>query len=433
MKGTWKGWTGWSDETRTNHACPVCVVGPPRMVAVATRRSRSNGRGQSPARGSQDLIVTSIRMENWRNFVRVEVPLQRRVFLVGPNAAGKSNFLDAFRFLGDIVAVGGGFQEAVDKRGGVSRIRALSARRYPEIRLQLTLGRPGDEVPVWEYELAFSQDNRRITRVAAERVVHNGKQLLNRPNRDDHSDAARLTQTYLEQVNVNRQYRELVDFLHSISYLHIVPQLVRDPDRSVGRRNDPFGGDFLEQLADVPSNTREARLRRITEALQVAVPQLQELKLERDTRGTPHLIGRYEHWRKHGARQDEAQFSDGTLRLLGLLWAVLAGRGPLLLEEPELSLHPAVVRHIPRLFANVQRSGGRQIIVSTHSRDLLGDDSIGLDEVLVLEPSREGTTVNRAEEYEDVRMLVGGGLSLSDALLPQTSPGDVEQLALFAS
>lgn len=81
--------------------------------------------------------------------------------------------------------------------------------------------------------------------------------------------------------------------------------------------------------------TRAARLRRIKEALQVAVPQLQELELERDSKGTPHLIGRYEHWRKHDARQDEAQFSDGTLRLLGLLWAVLDGRGPLLLEEPD--------------------------------------------------------------------------------------------------
>lgn len=391
----------------------------------------TNGAGQSSARANQDLIVTSVRMENWRNFVRVVVPLQRRVFLVGPNAAGKSNFLDAFRFLADIVAVGGGFQEAVEKRGGVSRIRALAARRYPVVRLQVEIGRPGGERPVWEYELGFSQDNRRVAQVATERVVHEGRVVLDRPDDEDLADPARLTQTSIEQVNVNREYRELSDFLSSISYLHIVPQLVRDPDRSVGRRNDPFGGDFLEQLAGVQERTRAARLRRITEALQVAVPQLELLELERDTRGTPHLIGRYSHWRKHGARQDEAQFSDGTLRLLGLLWAVLAGRGPLLLEEPELSLHPAVVRHIPGLFANVQRSGGRQIVVSTHSRDLLADESIGLDEVLVLEPSREGTTVNRAEEYEQVRLLVGGGLSLSDALLPQTSPEGIQQLALF--
>jgi hypothetical protein len=63
---------------------------------------------------------------------------------------------------------------------------------------------------------------------------------------------------------------------------------------------------------------------------------LKELELWRDVRGTPHLRGKYEHWRPQGAWQTEEQFSDGTLRLMGLLWISLAGGGPSLLEEPEL-------------------------------------------------------------------------------------------------
>jgi predicted ATPase len=90
-----------------------------------------------------------------------------------------------------------------------------------------------------------------------------------------------------------------------------------------------------------------------------------------DVKGTPHLRGRYEHWRTHGAWQTEEQFSDGTLRLMGLLWAVLDGTGPLLLEEPELSLHPEVVRYIPLMFARVQSRRQRQIIISTHSAEML--------------------------------------------------------------
>ena len=148
----------------------------------------------------------------------------------------------------------------------------------------------------------------------------------------------------------------MADFFTSIRYLHIVPQLVREPDRSVGRRNDPFGGDFLEQIARTPEKTQKARLHRILEALRVAVPQLKELELWRDVRGTPHLRGKYEHWRPQGAWQTEEQFSDGTLRLMGLLWAVLDGSGPLLLEEPELSLHPEVVRFIPQMFVSYPAS-----------------------------------------------------------------------------
>ena len=388
------------------------------------------------ARGkSQDLRrtyrFTGLLLENWRNFVDADVDLQRRAFLVGPNASGKSNFLDVFRFLYDIAAVGGGFQEAVRRRGGVSGLRALAARLYSDIGLRVTVGNDEEEA-VWEYRIRFAQDKQRRPFIKEETVLHNGTALVQRPNQEDKRDPERKTQTYLEQVNVNREFRDLVDFLGSVRYRHIVPQLVRDPDRSVGRQNDPFGGDFLEQLARTQSRTLNSRLRRITEALQVAVPQLQNLELRRDNRGTPHLRGRYEHWRQHGAWQNEQDLSDGTLRLLGFLWSILDGSGPLLLEEPELSLHPEVVRHLPQLIARAQRGGGRQVIMSTHSADLLQDRGIGMDEVLLLTTSREGTEVQPAGSKFQIRHLLEAGLSMADAAIPYTRPEKSEQLALFS-
>lgn len=382
----------------------------------------------SPGRA---LRITHVHLENWRNFSVVDVDLQRRVFLVGPNASGKSNFLDAFRFLHDIVSVGGGFREAVAKRGGVSRLRSLAARRYSGIAIHVHI-KSDEDSSSWQYELRFNQDNLQRPVVKKERVAKKGTDILQRPNEEDRSDPERLTQTYLEQVNVNRDFREVANFLTSIRYLHIVPQLVREPDRSVGRRNDPYGGDFLEQIARTQENTQRARLRRIRNALRVAVPQLSELELWRDKKGTPHLRGKYEHWRPQGAWQSEEDFSDGTLRLMGLLWAALDGNGPLLLEEPELSLHPDVVRFLPQMFARIQRRLGRQLIISTHSTDLLRDDGIGLDEVLLLEPGEEGTAVRPASDPEEIRLLLRGGVTLAEAVVPRTRPKRVEQLALFA-
>jgi len=74
-----------------------------------------------------------------------------------------------------------------------------------------------------------------------------------------------------------------------------VPQLVREPGHSVDHTHDPFGGNFLEQVAKTPEKTRQSRLDRIKTALQVAIPQFQEIELWRDVRGTPHLRGKYEH------------------------------------------------------------------------------------------------------------------------------------------
>jgi len=383
---------------------------------------------------SMALRFTHVSLENWRNFAKVDIDLQRRGFLVGPNASGKSNLLDVFRFLRELVSAGGGFQEAVRKRGGVSSVRCLSARKHSDVMVHVSIGR--DEDPhAWEYEIRFSQDNLRRPIIKREWVAKAGHEspILRRPDAKDEADPKRLTQTYIEQLHANQDFRDVADFLSSVRYLHIVPQLVREPDRSVGRKHDPYGGDFLEQIAGTPDRTRKSRLNRIADALKVAVPQLKELVLWRDDRGTPHLHGKHEHWRPQGAWQTEDQFSDGTLRLLGLLWSVLDGTGPLLLEEPELSLHPEVVRFIPQMIARIQQRSGRQVLISTHSSDLLRDEGIGLDEALLLDPGPEGTSVNLANSFKEIKSLLEGGVSLADAVMPRTRPKNAEQLTLFGA
>ncbi len=382
-------------------------------------------------RQSDVLRFRRMELQNWRNFSRVQLDLQRRAFLIGPNASGKSNLLDVFRFLRDIASVGGGLAEAVRLRDGVTSLRCLAARRYSDLRVTVDI-RSDNEPEMWKYDLAFSQDNMRRPVVKAERVIFHGETLLDRPTDEDNLDPERLTQTNLEQIQANQSFRQVGDFFRSLRYLHIVPQLVREPKRSVGIENDPFGGDFLQHVYQTNERTKKARLVHITGALQVAVPQLRELELVRDEEsGDIHLRGRYDHWRPQGAWQNERQFSDGTLRLIGLLWAALDGVGPLLLEEPELSLHPEVVRYLPQMFARIQRQRGRQVVLSTHSVEILLDEGIGLDEVLLLSPAKNGTSVAAAGSFDDVVQLMRGGLSMAEAVIPRTTPKGVHQLALF--
>lgn len=378
------------------------------------------------------MRFTALSLRNWRNFLSVDASLGDRVFVVGPNASGKSNLLDALRFLRDIAEPRGGFQQAVADRSGVSRLRSLHARRYTDIAVEVVVEVDG---ATWRYRLAFTQDNVRRPVVREEKVWKDDQQLLERPDDDDMNDPGRLSQTHLEQVNANRAFREVSDFFAGVRYLHLVPQLIREPERYMRKNggHDPFGGDFLEQLARSQRDQRrtfESRLRRINEALRVAVPQLRELTLERDETGRPHLRGLYTHWRPDAGWQSEAQFSDGTLRLLGLLWSVLDGTGPLLLEEPELSLHEAVVRHLPAMMWKATRKNRRQVLISTHSAALLSDKSIAPEEVLLLHPTREDTSVSVGADSDEVRALLEGGMSIGEAVLPRVAPARPEQLVL---
>lgn len=380
------------------------------------------------------MRISHIELYSWKNFRKVSVDLSDRVFLVGPNASGKSNFLDALRFLRDLAVPGGGLQRACAERGGVSKIRCLAARQDPEVGLTIELTET--DKTLWRYEVKFNQQTRgnRLPTLTREAVYKEGILLLERPNEDDRKDPPRLTQTALEQINLNIAFRDVAQFLEKVFYLHLVPQIIRSGGEWGGSNGlaNAYGRNFLERMAKTNEKTRGARLRRIRDALVIAVPQLQDLSLERDERGVPHLIGAYEHWRPRAAKQTEEQFSDGTLRLLGVLWALQEGEGPLLLEEPELSLHTGVVRRLPSLIYRLQRARKRQVLISTHSTEMLSDRGIDAREILMLTPSVEGTHVKPAASVPEIQALMEAGMSAAEAVIPHTEPEKVEQLELFS-
>ena len=76
------------------------------------------------------MYISRIRVKNWRNFRSMDVELTENTYLIGPNASGKSNFLDIIRFVRDVVnPKGGGLQQAVDSRGGMKKLRCLAGRQ----------------------------------------------------------------------------------------------------------------------------------------------------------------------------------------------------------------------------------------------------------------------------------------------------------------
>ncbi len=209
-----------------------------------------------------------------------------------------------------------------------------------------------------------------------------------------------------------------------------MPQLLRDPQRFELVGGDPLGSDFLRRVANTTKKSRDARLRRIAKALRVAVPTLQELQIENDKSGVPHLMGQFKHWRPNAGWQDERQFSDGTLRLVALLWILTEDEAPLLLEEPELSLNAAVVREIPRLLHRASKTRPRQILVSTHSADLLADRGIDIDEILLVVPDKEGSRVEPASARKEIAVLLQQWLDPGHAVLPQVAPAGMAQQPL---
>ncbi|MFG6455868.1 AAA family ATPase [Roseateles sp. BYS96W] len=382
------------------------------------------------------MQIIRLKLKNWRNFRSLDVPLQEVSYLLGPNASGKSNFLDVFRFLRDISkAKGGGLQTAIADRGGISKLRCLHARTDNEVQIDVELGSSPDEPYEWRYVLGFKPEGKGAQRIliSSEEVWQGGTRLFQRPDKADRQDVMLLTQTRLEQIGANARFRELADFFGTTVYLHLVPQLLKFADKIGGQRldDDPFGQGFLERVAKTTERTRSARLARINRALALAVPQFKELRFKKDALGHPHLEALYSHHRPNAGWQSEEQFSDGTLRLLGLLWSLQEGDALLLLEEPEISLNDAIVKQIPLILSRLQRDRKvrRQIFVSTHSEALLSNPGIDGRGVVLLQSGSDGSKARTLNE-EETRLLEQG-FSVAEVVLPKTRPETVDQLGLF--
>ncbi|MBV2164247.1 MAG: AAA family ATPase [Comamonas sp.] len=383
------------------------------------------------------MQVIRVKLKNWRNFRIFDAPMRDVTYILGPNASGKSNFLDAFRFLRDVSKpAGGGLQSAVIARGGISKLRCLHARRDPEVCIDVELSdSPDDVIPNWRYVLGFKPEGKGAQRilVSKEEVWRGGKQLFMRPDKKDRDDAILLTQTRLEQIVANAEFRELAEFFGSITYLHLVPQLLKFSDQLGGRplENDPFGQGFLDRIGKTTERVRNTRLKKIGEALTLAVPQFRELRFIKDDSGHPHLEALYAHHRPNAGWQSEEHFSDGTLRLLGLLWAFLDGSSMLLLEEPEISLNDAVVKEIPLIIQRLQKNRKlkRQVVVSTHSEALLSNPGIDGRGVILLEATADGST-GRTLQVDEASALEAG-LSVAEVVLPKTRPSSVNQLGFW--
>ena len=371
------------------------------------------------------MRLKSISLKNWKNFRSLQCDLNYRLFVVGANASGKSNFLDALRFMRDIVKHGGGLQYAVSLRGGISKIRCLSAREKPDIEIELEFVDEKDKNAYWKYYLSLTQQSRgsRNTIIRQETMEKDGKSIFSRPDVNDQQDEERKTQTYLEQITTNKEFREIVNFLAAIQYMHLVPQLLKFPEAFSGPDlpEDPFGKGFLRTVAKTSPEIRKSKLSKIQKILQIAVPKLRDLKYIEDI-GQPHLEVTYEHWRPSGAKQTETQLSDGTLRLIGLLWSLISGTGILLLEEPELSLHTAIVEQLPELFFSMLRKKKRQIIMTTHSSELLSHQGISLSEILILQTENEGTKAELAKNRSEIVALLEKNITPAEAVFPFTRP-----------
>lgn len=379
------------------------------------------------------MRFTHLKLKNWKNFQTIDTDLVPRMVVYGPNSVGKSNLLDVFRFLRDLAKDAGGLQYAVKARTDYKKIRSLHAHGAGPVMIDVVMVE-GDST--WRYKLEFVDPGKKSEDFCAllksEQAWLNGVPLVNRKDSDEGESNRQLSETYLEQGMAGRDINPIRDAFNRIRYLHLVPQLLKYPRAFEGADlpDDPFGRGFLEAIAKTIPKVRKSRLGKIEKAMEVAIPFLKSLNIKVE-RGHPHLIAGFKHWRGFDAIQQETQFSDGTLRLIAILWSLLSLDGLLLLEEPELSLNEEIVKHIPSMLAQVlDEHLDSQVIVTTHSLAIANDEGLALEEVYQVLPGKNGSKLQRFSDDSVAMELFKAKLPLVQIVAAQGRASHQIQTAL---
>ncbi len=377
-----------------------------------------------PVKG-RDVKLTHLAVTNWRNFAHIEFDMSSRLFVVGPNSSGKTNLLGALRFLGDIGRRGlvaasedlGGpdryFRSGADSAAFVATFNDTqnSVEFALFLRLMSTDSESTKRGSDADQTLAFpmtdpltGEPNDRYLDVH-QTITAGGKKPADEgesfPVEDEEAQRTKVRQT-----------------LAGIRYIHPNPKKMLE---RADRYDSDHGTGFFQHAGRFSDQQLNAALNRIRPIMAAAVPEVPNLSYLRMGLGTEVVF--YNDTPDPGARgvYSHEQFSEGTLRLLGMLFDLATlplTTSIVLIEEPETFLQASIVRSMSSFLAEVAMNHDVQMVISTHSPELIDSEVVLPTEVLMLRSQNGETTGELLSQSSDPRIqaVLSAGMPKSEGL-----------------
>lgn len=360
----------------------------------------------------REPFIRRVKLRNFKSIAECDVELGRLTLMVGRNGAGKSNFLDALRFVAD--ALQRPLKFAIRFRGDAGTIqrRCVGCPADVEMSLELQL----DERRI-EYSFVLGSRSTRDLFVRSESFrafdvdgevecffeVSDGELVRTSAQGSPAITSEGLSLPLMAGMD---EFQDAYWALYSITCYNVLPVGLRGiqpvGDASSLRSDGSNAASVLHRMqVEFPE-----RFSRVAEYLRAILPDLVSLNVA--TLGVPPgavaEMVEFEQQQSNGSenlRFAAGSMSDGTLRALGILVAALQPQSPVLpvrfvgIEEPETALHPAAAGVL--LDALRDASEERQVLVTTHSADLLDRFDPDHDTLLVVVSDQGATEIGPAD------------------------------------
>jgi len=338
------------------------------------------------------VFLTRVVLRNYKSIGACDVRLGPLTYLVGANGSGKSNFLDALHLVRN--SLSGSLDNALNERGGLTEVRRRSSGHPTNfaIRLEFILG----DGQAGYYAFNVGALAGRGYEVQVEKCVIGGigkgpyfhvERGVLKAGSEPTFPAVTPDRLALVSASGMTAFRPVFDALTGMGFYNLNPKLMREPQKPQdGRMLKPAGENIVSVIGHL-ERVAPQNLILIENYLQTVVPMMHGL--ERKQIGPletlefrQEVAGAQAPW-----RFPAQNMSDGTLRALGVLTALFQGNqdyAPSLIgiEEPETALHPAASAALRE--ALTKASATTQVMVTSHSPDLLDDRSIQPEHILAV-------------------------------------------------
>ncbi|HSH61248.1 MAG TPA: AAA family ATPase [Acidimicrobiales bacterium] len=398
---------------------------------------------------SDPTFLTRVKIKNYKSIAACDVALGPLNFLVGPNGAGKSNFLDALRFVTDALTTT--LDHAFRNRGRIHEVCSRSSENLVlGLRLEFSLS------PGITGHYAFEIEGRSLggfavrTEQCLVRESLGGGHFLDRYYMVESGTPtgtvanlppASSDRLYLVTASGLPAFRPVFDALTRMAFYNVNPDRMREIRPTSAETLLARDGASIATVVRHLSTNDLPSMLRIQQYLAAAVPgitQVSSKSLEGYETVEFHQRG-FTGWPK-GVRFGVANMSDGTLRALGVLVALFQSGNDetsqlslVGIEEPEAALHPFAVGVL--LDALREASESTQVLVTSHSPDLLDDPEIGVESLLAVAADGGFSIIGPVSEADRSvirdRLFTPGELLRTDQLLPEPSTIERPEMNLF--
>lgn len=329
-----------------------------------------------------------IEIEGYRSIKKLKLRLKAINILIGANGAGKSNLVGAFGLLGDLVD--GKLQLHVGRQGGANALLHFGVKKTKTLRIKVSFGANA-------YEVALQPATKDRLIFASEKAYFQGEGDHPRPYVEDLGEGQKESE--LEEEATRRPDRVSDHVLKAMRGWKVFQ--FHDTSATAGiKQKHPVGdsrtlqpdGANLAALLFGLKKRAPKKYRAIVDVIRAIAPFFDDFVLEPDEFDRKVIQLEWRH-RSDPSYFDANSLSDGTLRFMCLAALLLQPTRPsvIVIDEPELGLHPAAIVQLAALLRLASREC--QVIIATQSVTLL--DQFSSEDVIVVERSNGDSTFQR--------------------------------------